>query len=425
MALLVFMGSLTVFLFLGVPIAVSVAACAIVLMFYLDFFDTLMMAQRMIGGTNNFVLMAIPFFILAGEIMARGGLAERLINASNVIVGRIRGGLGYTNLLSSIMFAGLSGSAVADVAMSGGILYPMMIKNGYRDNRAMGLICAGSIVAMIIPPSIPMIVLGTTVGMSISRLFMAGIFPGLVLGISLMVGWFFIVRKDGLTDTVKFTFKEGARILFLSLPALFMPVLIIGGIRFGIFTPTEAGAFSVVYAILVCAFIYRGLNFNILWQCLLGAARSTAMVMFIIASAVVVGWLITIARVPDIAVALFNPLIEHPIILLLSINLFLFIVGMVMDLTPNILIFAPVLFPIIISAGIEPHFFAVIMVLNLSIGLLTPPVGNVLLMGCSVGKISFGRMVMGIMPFLGIELVVLLIFTFFPALVLVPMNFLT
>ncbi|MCL2852783.1 MAG: TRAP transporter large permease subunit [Defluviitaleaceae bacterium] len=425
MALIVFIASLTVFLFLGVPIAIALGACAIVLMFYLDFFDPIMMAQRMVGGTNNFILMAIPFFILAGEIMARGGLAERIIEASNVLVGRIRGGLGYTNILSSIAFAGLSGSAVADVAMSGSILYPVMVKKGYKEDRAMGLICAGSIIAMIIPPSIPMIVLGTTVGLSITRLFMAGIFPGLVLGLALMIAWFFIARKDGLTDTVKFTFRESMKILWASIPALFMPVIIIGGIRFGIFTPTEAGAFAVVYALLICTFVYRGINFKILIDCLVGAARSTAMVMFIISAAMVVGWLITIAQVPDIAVQMFSPLIDNPLLLLLLINVFLFLVGMVMDLTPNILIFAPVLFPIIIAAGIEPHFFAVIMVLNLSISLLTPPVGNVLLMGCSVGKLSFGRMVMGILPFLAVEIVVLLIFMLFPALVLVPMNFLT
>lgn len=422
MELFIFVITLFIFLALGVPVSIALGACAIVLMFSLDFFDPVMMAQQMVRGVNSFVLMAIPFFMMAGEIMSRGGLATRLVNASYILVGRIKGGLGYTNMLSSVMFAGLSGSAVADVAMSGSLLYPMMIKNNYRPGRAMGAICASAIIALIIPPSIPMVILGTTVGLSITRLFMAGIVPGLILGLALMIAWFFVVRHDGYTDTKKYTLREAAKILLETLPALFMPVIIVGGIRFGIFTPTEAGAFAVVYALLVCKFVYRGLNMKIMWEVLTNSAKNTAIVMFIVATASVVGWLITIARVPEMAINLFLPLIGYPLLLLLTINLFLFLIGMVMDLTPNLLIFAPMLFPVIREAGIEPHFFAVIMILNLGISLCTPPVGTCLFVGCGVSGVSFEKIVWGILPFLLTEIIVLIIFTLFPSIILVPLS---
>jgi tripartite ATP-independent transporter DctM subunit len=203
-----------------------------------------------------------------------------------------------------------------------------------------------------------------------------------------------------------------------------MPVIIVGGIRFGIFTPTEAGAFAVVYALIICKFVYRGLNLKIMWEVLVNSAKNTAIVMFIVATASVVGWLITIARVPEMAVNLFLPLIGSPLLLLLTINLFLFLIGMVMDLTPNLLIFAPMLFPVIRAAGIEPHFFAVIMILNLGISLCTPPVGTCLFVGCGVSGVSFEKIVVGILPFLLTEIVVLIIFTLSPSLILVPLNFL-
>jgi len=260
LALLVFVGSLFGFLAIGLPVAISLGACAIVLMFYLNNFSPPMMAQTMFAGMNNFVLMAIPFFMLAGEIMSRGGLGERIIKAANLLVGRIRGGLGYTSIMQSILFAGLNGSPVADVAMSGALLYPVMIKNGYSPERSMGVNCVSAVVAAVIPPSIALLVLGTTVGLSITRLFMGGIVPGILMGLAMMVAWFYVVRADGLDDTVRFNRAEAIAILKKTLPALGMPVLIIGGIRFGIFTPTEAGAFAVVYSLVTCVFLYRELS---------------------------------------------------------------------------------------------------------------------------------------------------------------------
>ncbi|WP_295580825.1 TRAP transporter large permease [uncultured Oscillibacter sp.] len=422
MGLLVFLAALFVLLLIGVPIAIALGGCAIVLMLFLNQFNPLLLAQQMVVGVNSFPLMAIPFFMLAGEIMSKGGLSKRIVDFANVLMGRIRGGLGYTAIVASIIFAGLSGSAVADAAALGGILLPLMTVQGYRKERASGFICAGAIIAPIIPPSIPMIVLGTSVGLSISRMFMSGIVPGVILGIALMVVWYFVVRIDDYHDVVRFTREEGLRTIASSLPALFMPILIVGGIRLGIFTPTEAGAFAVVYAILVCMFVYKELTWKGLMESLVAACKSTATVMFICATASAVAWLITIAQVPAMAVQLFGNLIGHPMLLMLVINVFLFLMGMVMDLTPNILIFAPVLFPVITAAGIDPYYFALIMTLNLCIGMISPPVGTVLYVGCGVAKISFTQIVKGVFPFLMVELVTLILFIAFPSLVTVPLN---
>ena len=422
MELFIFLGSLIIFLALGMPVFSAMGACAILLMLYLGFVNPVMMAQRMIGGVNTFVLMAIPFFIFAGEVMSKGGLGKNLVDAANVVIGRFRGGLGYTNTLQSIMFAGLSGSAVADVAMSGSLLYPMMVENGYKKERAMGAICASSICALIIPPSTPFIIMGSSVGVSIVTLFMAGIFPGILLGLVLLVTWYFIVRIDGYTDIKRYTLREGAYILVKNIPALFMPVLIIGGIRFGIFTPTEAGAFASLYAVLVCGFVYRGLNLKTLWECLVKTATNTAVVMLIVATASVVGWLIAIAQIPAIAVSLLTPLVERPLILLLTINLFLILIGMVLDIAPAILIFAPVLFPVVIAAGIDPIHFGVIMALNLGLGLYTPPIGTILFMGISVSKLKYETMIKGSLPFLAVEYGLLFLFVFFPGLILTPLS---
>lgn len=422
MAIAAFLGTLAVLLPLGVPIGFILIVCAISLMFVLGITDVSIIAQNMVVGTNNFSLMAIPFFMLAGELMSKGGLSIRIVEFANVCVGRVRGGLGYAAVLASMVFAGLSGSAVADAAALGGILIPLMVANGYKPGRATGLICSGAIIAPIIPPSIPMIVLATSVGISVQKLFMAGLVPGIIIGLALMATWWVFVRKDGYTDTRTYTKAEVIKIVKESLPALFMPVLIIGGIRGGIFTPTEAGAFASVYALLIAVFVYREMSFETFLEVCVAATKSTGVVMFIVAAATSVGYLITIAQVPAMMIALLKPLIEQPIVLLLLINLFLFIMGMVMDLTPNLLIFGPILFPVIMAAGIDPIFFGVIMVLNLTIGLITPPVGIILYLGCGIANINLIQVIKGVLPFLLTEIVVLLLYTFFPQIVLVPLN---
>lgn len=424
-AVVVFLASLAITIPLGVPIAFVLILCAVALMQFLGHTDMTIITQNMIMGANNASLMAIPFFMLAGEVMSRGGLSTRIVDFANILVGRVRGGLGYAAILASMIFAGLSGSAVADAAALGGILIPLMVKNGYSKERSTGVICSGSVIAPIIPPSIPMIVLATGTGLSVTKMFMAGLVPGIILGLCLMVCWTICVKKDGYDDRRTYTKQQVVHILLDSLPALFMPVLIVGGIRLGIFTPTEAGAFAVVYALLISLFVYREMKLKDLANIFLEGAKSTGIVMFIVAAASAVGWLITVAQIPAKVVELLAPLIAHPLALLLVINLFLFIMGMIMDLTPNILIFGPILVPVVQAAGIDPIVFGVIMVLNLTIGLITPPVGTVLYLGCSIADISFARVVKGVLPFLLTEIIALLLFTIFPQLISVPMGWLT
>lgn len=419
-AILAFLGTLFILLPFNIPICFILLVCAFALLHVVGMGDVIIIAQSTFSGMNNAALMAIPFFMLSGEIMAVGGLSKRIVDFSDIIVGRFRGGLGYVVILASVIFAGLSGSAVADAAALGGILIPLMVDKGYSPERSTGLVCAGSIIAPIIPPSIPMIVLATAVGLSVSKAFMAGIIPGLILGVALVIMWRIIVVKDNYSETRTYTRAEKAAIIKDSIPALFMPILIVGGIRLGVFTPTEAGAFATVYAAVVCLFVYREMNFKDLIQACINATLSTGVTMFIVGAASAVGWLITVAQIPTMIVTALSSLIHRPLLLLLLINLFLFIMGMIMDLTPNLLIFGPVLFPLIKAAGIDPIAFAVIMVLNLTIGLITPPVGIVLYLGCGISKISLSKCVKGVMPFLIVEVITLLLFILFPQLISVP-----
>jgi len=422
MELAVFCAVLFGLLPFGIPIAVILIVCSFVLMLVLGMFDPSIVSQQIVMGTNNFPLMAIPFFMLSGELMSTGGLSKRIVGFANLAVGRVRGGLGYVAILASMIFAGLSGSAVADAAALGAILIPMMIANGYRKDRAIGLICAGAVIAPIIPPSIPMIVLGSSVGLSISRMFMSGIVPGIIIGLVLMAVWFVIVRIDGYRDISRFTKAEAWAIVKDSVPALVMPLLIIGGIRFGIFTPTESGAFAAVYAFLVSVLWYREMKLSDLPKVFLATAKSTAVVMFIVGAASAVGWFITVAQIPVKIAELFGGFMDAPLVLLLLINLFLFIIGMIMDLTPNLLIFGPVFLPVVVQAGIDPYFFALLMVLNLCIGLITPPVGTILYLGCGMGGINLSKLMKGIMPFLVAELALLFLYTFVPQIVLLPLK---
>jgi len=421
--LIVFVIALFGLLPLGIPIAVILIICSFVLMAFMGMFDLSVVSQQIVMGTNNFPLMAIPFFMLAGEIMSVGGLSKRIVSFANLAVGRVRGGLGYVAILASMIFAGLSGSAVADAAALGAILIPMMLANGYKPARAVGLICAGAIIAPIIPPSIPMIVLGSSVGLSISRMFMSGIVPGIIIGLALFATWFVIVRIDGYKDVTRFSLKEAKDIIIDSVPALVMPVMIIGGIRFGIFTPTESGAFAAVYALLISLFWYREMTLADLPKAIGTTAVSTAIVMLIVGAATAVGWYITVAQIPETLAGFFGGLMDSPVLLLISINTFLLGMGMVMDLTPNLLIFGPVLLPVITQAGIDQYHFALVMVFNLCLGLITPPVGTLLYLGCGMGNITLGSLIKGIMPFFVAELLLLLLFVLVPEIVLVPLKF--
>lgn len=425
MELFIFLGTLFFFLAFGIPICLVLVLCAMVLMWHSGMWDTMIIPGAMLDGANNYPLMAIPFFVFAGEIMAAGGLSRRVVQLSQLMIGKVRGGLGYAAVIASIIFAGLMGSSVGEAAALGGLLLPMMKQVGYKPGRAGAVIASGAILGPIIPPSTNFILLGATIsGLSITKLFMIGLFPGIFIGLALMAVWYFIVRIDGYNETISFTRQEKIKIIIDSTPAFLMPVLLLGGIRFGIFTPTEGGAFAAIYAIAVCVLYYRELSLRQLLKVSAAAARTTSVVMLIVATATAVGWFITMAQIPAQMTQLFKPLIDSPILLLLCINVFLFLIGMVMDLTPNILIFAPVFYPLIMEAGIDPYYFGLLFILNLGIGVITPPVGTVLYVVCGVGNIKIVELIKNLAPFIIIEVIMLFLLLFFPSLSLVPLNWL-
>lgn len=424
MEIVIFIGSLFVLLLTGIPVAIVLMLCALILLWHIDMFDPLLLSQQMLTGADSFILTAVPFFMLAGEIMKEGGISSRLIAFGQVLVGRFNGGMGYVAILASMLFAGLSGAAIADVAALGAVLIPMMVKCGYNKPRSTGLICASALTAPIIPPSIPLIILGVTVNLSIGKLFVMGIAPGIFLGLVLMVVWYFVVKRDGYNDKVIISGKEAVKIFFDAIPALLLPIIIVVGIRFGIFTPTEGGAVDAVYAFVVATVINRELKFKAIPRIFYNAVKTSAIVMFLVSTAYTIGWLITIAQVPLQIVDLLQGLVEHPFALLVVLNLVLLALGMVMDITPIILIFAPVFYPLIQAAGIDPYYFALVMVINLSIGLITPPMGSVLFVGCSVSKLPLVKLVAGVLPFLAAELLFLAAIVLIPGIITVPAEIL-
>ena len=425
MELFLFLGSLFFFLAFGIPIAMVLVLCAMVLMFHADMWDSMTIASCMLDGANNYPLMAIPFFVFAGEIMAAGGLSKRVVQFAQLLIGGVRGGLGYAAIVASILFAGLMGSSVGEAAALGGLLLPMMKQQNYIPGRAGAVIASGAILGPIIPPSTNFIILGSCVsGLSITKLFMIGLLPGIFIGLALMALWFIIVRIDGYHDNIKFTKEEKRKILIDASPAFMMPVLLLGGIRFGIFTPTEGGAFAAVYALIVCLGYYREIGIRKVLEVSAASARTTAAVMMIVATATAIGYFITLADIPQQIISVFEPFKDSPTTLLLMINVFLFLIGMVMDLTPNVLIFAPVFYPLILDAGIDPYHFGLIFILNLGIGVITPPVGTVLYVVCGIGNIKLPALVKNLLPFILVEFLMLILITIFPKLSLIPMNWL-
>lgn len=424
MTLLVFVGSLLSSMAIGVPVAFALMFCGIVLMTYMGMFNTQIIAQNMIAGVDSFTLLAIPFFILAGELMNSGGLSKRIIDFAIACVGHIRGGLGIVAILAAIIMASVSGSAAADTAALAAILVPMMARAGYNVPRSAGLMAAGGIIAPVIPPSMAFIVFGVSANVSITKLFMAGIFPGLLMGLALTITWLFIVRKDNIEMLPKQSASQRWTATGRAAWALGMPAIILGGIRMGVMTPTEAAVVAAMYALFVGMFIYRELKLKDLYGVFLRAAKTTSVIMFLVAAALVSSWLITAANIPAEITGYIEPLIENPKLLMLAIMILVLIVGTALDLTPSILILTPVLMPIITKAGIDPVYFGVMFVMNTCIGLITPPVGVVLNVVSGVSRVPLGRVVIGIWPFLVSQVALLLLLVLFPELVIVPMNWL-
>ncbi|ENA28430.1 MULTISPECIES: TRAP transporter large permease subunit [Pseudomonas] len=424
MILSVFLGSLVGSMVIGMPIAFALLVASAAMMYYLDLFDAQIIAQNLLNGADSFPLMAVPFFMLAGEIMNAGGLSRRIVNIAMSMVGHKRGGLGYVAIIASCLLASLSGSAVADAAALAALLVPMMVSAGHSRERSAGLIAAGGIIAPIIPPSIGFIIFGVASGVSISKLFLAGIVPGLMLGAALAVAWWWIARKEVVETSPKRSGREIAQALIEGSWALGLPLIIVFGLKFGVFTPTEAAVVAAVYALFVATVIYKELKLSDLYELILSAAKTTSVVMLLVAAAMVSSWLVTIADLPGQLVDLLDPFMDNPTVLLLMIMLLIIIVGTVMDMTPTILILTPVLMPTVVQAGIDPVYFGVLFLINTAIGLITPPVGTVLNVVCGVSGIQMNEIIRGVWPFLLAQLLVLLLLVIFPVLVTGPMKFL-
>ena len=415
--LIIFLVALFGFLLMGVPVAFCLGLAALVMMGIQNFGHE-MLVQKMVGGIDSFPLLAVPFFMLAGEIMNTGGIAKRIINLSKALVGHITGGLGLVNIVASMFFGGISGSSVADTAAIGGLLIPSMKEEGYDADFSAAVTASSATMGIVIPPSIPMILFGLISGVSVVRMFLGGIIPGILIGFSLLMLTFIISKKRKYPKGDGFSMMAVFRALKESIWAVFLPVIIIGGIISGYFTPTEAAVVAVVYALVVSLLIYREMTLKDLPKILIDTGKTTGIVMIVAGAAMVVAWLLTIVRIPQTIATTILGISESPLVVLIIINLFLLLVGSVMDLTPALLILGPVLLPVATAVGIDPVFFGVMMVINLGIGLVTPPVGTILYIACGIAKVSLEQITKAMLPFLATQVAVLLLIILFPQLVL-------
>jgi C4-dicarboxylate transporter DctM subunit len=403
---------------LGFPVAFCLGITSLVVLIVGDV-PLLLIAQRMFTGIDSFPLMAVPFFVLAGELMNRGGTTRRLIDFANVLVGRIPGGLAHTNILASMFFGGISGSAVADAAAMGTILVPGMTRKGFPAGFSAAVTAASATMGPIIPPSILMVLMGVTTGLSIGGLFAAGIVPGLLLGLSMMgLSFFMAVRygfpRESFPLSPGIIFKEFIK----AFPALMAPVIILGGILGGIFTPTESAAVAVFYAFILGRFIYKELSFKDLVQIFVESGTTTAVLLLIIGMANIFSWILTSEQIPTRIAGAMTALTDNPYVILMIINVFLLFIGMFLEGGAAIIILAPTLLGVTSALGIDPLHFGLVMVLNIAVGLLTPPLGVCLFVVCGVTGISLGRITRAILPFLALEMAVLILVTYIPSVIL-------
>jgi TRAP-type transport system large permease protein len=425
MTIAIFLLSLIGAMALGLPIAYSLLVSGVALMWHMNIFDSQILAQNLLEGANSFPLLAVPFFMLAGEIMNAGGLSRRIVKLAIALVGHVRGGLGYVAIVAAVIMAALSGSAVADAAALSSLLLPMMVAAGHDKARSAGLLASASIIAPVIPPSIGFVIFGVAANVSISKLFLAGIVPGLLLAVSLWITWWWLSRTEQVEVPKRQNNTQILRALKDASLALGLPLIVVFGMKFSIFTPTEAAVGAAVYALVISIFVYRELKISELYQVLLNAAKTTSVIMFLVAAATVSAWLITVAQLPDQLVTLLQPLLDSPRLLMFAIMVLVILVGTAMDMTPTILILTPVLMPIIKAAGIDPIYFGVLFIINNAIGLITPPVGTVLNTVAGVGKMSMDQVTRGVWPFMIAQFVFLFLMVMFPQLVMFPARWLS
>jgi tripartite ATP-independent transporter DctM subunit len=403
---------------IGMNMALALVLTGAAMAWTLDFWDTQLLAQNLVAGVDSFPLLPVPFFILAGELMNAGGISRRIIDMAQAWVGHIRGGLGFVAIGAAVLMASMSGSALADTAALATILLPMMRRQGYPLNTSAGLLASGGIIAPIIPPSMPFVIYGVTTNTSISALFISGIVPGLIMGAGLIIAWRLVLRKIDLAPGAAVPLRGRLQATGKAFWALLMPVIIIGGMKTGVFTPTEAAVVAAFYALVVATVVHRDMKFAALYGVLVRAAKTTAIVMFLCAGAQVASYMITLADLPGVLTGWLGPLVENPRVLLAVMMIVL--IGTALDLTPTILIFAPVMLPIAAKAGSDPVYFGLMFVLKGAIGLITPPVGTVLDVVAGVGRLPVHEVIRGVNPFLVVYLAILILFILFPMIVIAP-----
>ena len=405
-----------VFLFcliLGVPIAFCLGVSSVVFLSFTKGLSLGIIAQRMFTGVDSFPFMAIPFFILAGDLMNAAKITDKLVAFADLIVGRLRGGLAHVNIVTNMFFAGVSGSAVADCSAIGSFLIPMMKEKGFDSDFSAAVTSSASVMGPIIPPSIPMVIYGLITGTSVGALFLSGFVPGVLIGFGLMGVAFFMARKRGYpTRTNRLSLHEIRRTVLFALVPLFMPVIILGGILGGIFTATEASAVAVAYALFIGFFVYRTLGLKVLPEIFISAAKTTGVVFLAIACSNIFNWALVIEGMPQTMAALAKQYIHSTWVLLIAINILLLFLGCLMDATAIMLITVPTLIAITNQFGISPIQFGCIVVLNLMIGLITPPFGLCLFIGCGIARISLETLVKAIWPFIIVEVIVLFLVTY-------------
>jgi TRAP-type transport system large permease protein len=419
-AFIAFSLGMLVLMGLGMNMALALVLTGAAMAWVLSFWDTQLLAQNLVAGIDSFPLLAVPFFILAGELMNAGGISRRIIDMAQAWVGHIRGGLGFVAIGAAVLMASMSGSALADTAALATILLPMMRDRGYPLPTSAGLIASGGIIAPIIPPSMPFVIYGVTTNTSISALFASGIVPGLIMGAGLLVAWKLVLRKLDLPGGEPLPVRERLLATARSFWALLMPVIIIGGMKTGIFTPTEAAVVAAFYALTVSLFVHREMSIGAIGGVLVRAAKTTAIVMFLCAGAQVASYMITLADLPAVLSGWLGPLVESPRMLMAVMMVVLVLIGTALDLTPTILIVAPVMLPIAVKAGIDPVYFGLMFVLNGAIGLITPPVGTVLNVVAGVGRLPLHQVIKGVNPFLITYALILALFIVFPQIVIAP-----
>ena len=417
MELYVLFGTFVVLLLIGTPVAFCLGISSLATVIYLGL-PPLVVFQRLNSGVSVYALMAIPFFIYAGELMVRGDIARRLVALAGALVGHIRGGLGQVNIIASVLFGGISGSAAADASAIGGLMIPQMKERGYGVDYAVNVTVVSSIIALMLPPSHNLIIYSISAGgrISIADLFTAGIIPGLLLAIGLMIAAWYVARKRGYPTEPFPGLRMVGILLVTAIPGLILVGIIFFGVRSGVFTASESSGIAVVYALVVTILVYRTLSWPDFVAATVGAVRTTAMVLLVIGCAAAFGWLLAYLKVPADLVSFMQGVSDNPIVILLLINVMLLFLGTFMDMSPLIVITTPIFLPVAMAFGIDPVHFGIILILNLGIGLCTPPVGAVLFVGCAVGNIPIWSVLRSIWPFYFAAVAVLLLVTYIPAL---------